>query len=109
MRIPVWIPLVFCTTGFAALLYQVVWQRVLYSTFGVNVEAVTTVVTAFLAGLGVGSLAGGRLARGTNHSYPPHSACARSGSGTAYSAGSQQTPVVTDHNMLAEWHPAVFE
>jgi predicted membrane-bound spermidine synthase len=66
VRIPVWIPLVFCTTGFAALLYQVVWQRVLYSTFGVNVEAVTTVVTAFLAGLGVGSLAGGRLARGTN-------------------------------------------
>ena len=46
MRIPVWIPLVFCTTGFAALLYQVVWQRVLYSTFGVNVEAVTTVVCA---------------------------------------------------------------
>ena len=67
MRIPVWIPLVFCTTGFGALLYQVVWQRVLYSTFGVNVEAVTTVVTAFLAGLGVGSLAGGRLARGTDH------------------------------------------
>jgi predicted membrane-bound spermidine synthase len=67
VRIPVWIPLVFCTTGFGALLYQVVWQRVLYSTFGVNVEAVTTVVTAFLAGLGVGSLAGGRLARGTDH------------------------------------------
>ena len=59
--------MVFCTTGFSALLYQVVWQRVLYSTFGVNVEAVTTVVTAFLAGLGVGSLAGGRLARGPNH------------------------------------------
>lgn len=66
-RIPVWIPLVFCTTGFAALLYQVIWQRVLYSTFGVNVEAVTTVVTAFLAGLGLGSLAGGQLAKGTNH------------------------------------------
>ena len=65
--IPAWVPLVFCATGFAALLYQVVWQRVLYSTFGVNVEAVTTVVTAFLAGLGVGSLAGGRLARGPNH------------------------------------------
>ena len=59
--------MVFCATGFAALLYQVVWQRVLYSTFGVNVEAVTTVVTAFLAGLGVGSLAGGQLAKGTNH------------------------------------------
>ena len=68
MRIPPWIPLVFCTTGFAALLYQVVWQRVLYSTFGVNVEAVTTVVTAFLAGLGLGSLVGGRLAKGPDRS-----------------------------------------
>jgi spermidine synthase len=66
MRISSWIPLVFCTTGFAALIYQVVWQRVLYSTFGVNVEAVTTVVTAFLAGLGLGSLAGGRMAKGSD-------------------------------------------
>ena len=49
------------------MLCQVVWQRVLYSTFGVNLEAVTTVVTAFLAGMGVGSLAGGRLASGANH------------------------------------------
>ncbi len=65
MRIPAWIPVVFCTTGFAALLYQVVWQRVLYSTFGVNVEAVTTVVAAFLGGLGLGSLVGGRLAKGS--------------------------------------------
>jgi spermidine synthase len=40
-----------------------VWQRVLYSTFGVNVEAVTTIVSAFLAGLGVGSVIGGRLAK----------------------------------------------
>jgi predicted membrane-bound spermidine synthase len=67
-RIPAWIPLVFCASGFAALLYQVVWQRVLYASFGVNIEAVTTVVTAFLAGLGVGSLIGGRLARGSDHS-----------------------------------------
>jgi spermidine synthase len=56
---------VFCTTGFAALVYQVVWQRVLYSTFGVNVEAVTTIVAAFLGGLGLGSLVGGRLANGS--------------------------------------------
>jgi predicted membrane-bound spermidine synthase len=67
VRIPSWIPIVFCTTGFAALLYQVVWQRVLYSTFGVNVEAVTTVVTAFLAGLGLGSLVGGRLAKSSDY------------------------------------------
>jgi spermidine synthase len=45
-----------------------VWQRVLYSTFGVNVEAVTTIVSAFLAGLGVGSVVGGRLAKSSPQS-----------------------------------------
>jgi predicted membrane-bound spermidine synthase len=64
-EVPVWVPIVFAASGFAALIYQVVWQRVLYAWFGVNVEAVTIVVSAFLAGLGAGSLAGGRLAVGT--------------------------------------------
>lgn len=53
---------VFFASGFAALLYQVVWQRALYAIFGINVEAVTVVVTAFLFGLGAGSLLGGILA-----------------------------------------------
>lgn len=60
---PAWVPVVFFASGFAALTYQVVWQRILYAAFGVNIEAVTVVVTAFLAGLGVGSLAGGLLAQ----------------------------------------------
>jgi spermidine synthase len=68
LRTPAWIPLVFCASGFAALLYQVVWQRVLYASFGVNIESVTTVVAAFLAGLGLGSLIGGRLATGSDQS-----------------------------------------
>jgi predicted membrane-bound spermidine synthase len=61
-----WIPLTFFASGFAALVYQVVWQRVLFASFGINVEAVTVVVTAFLAGLGIGSLLGGRVS--TRHS-----------------------------------------
>ncbi|MEO8576043.1 MAG: fused MFS/spermidine synthase [Gemmatimonadales bacterium] len=44
-------------------MYQVVWQRVLFTSFGINIEAVTIVVTAFLAGLGLGSIAGGRVSR----------------------------------------------
>jgi predicted membrane-bound spermidine synthase len=51
----------FLCSGFAALVYQVVWQRSLFAIFGVNVEAVTVVVTAFMLGLGLGSLAGGAL------------------------------------------------
>lgn len=62
-RIPVWITPAFLLSGFAALIYQVVWQRVLFANFGISVEAVTVVVTAFLVGLGVGSLAGGELSK----------------------------------------------
>lgn len=57
------LPVVFFLSGFAALLYQVVWQRALYTIIGINIESVTVVVTAFLLGLGLGSLAGGALSR----------------------------------------------
>ncbi|MCB9539712.1 MAG: fused MFS/spermidine synthase [Myxococcales bacterium] len=54
---------VFVASGFAALLYQVIWQRALFTIFGTNIESVTVVVTAFMVGLGFGSLAGGALSR----------------------------------------------
>lgn len=60
-RIEWWLAPAFFASGFAALIYQVVWQRVLFAGFGINIEAVTIVVSAFLAGLGIGSLVGGRL------------------------------------------------
>ena len=53
---------VFVLSGFAALVYQVAWQRALLAVYGVNMESVTVVVTAFMLGLGLGSLLGGRLA-----------------------------------------------
>jgi spermidine synthase len=53
----------FFFSGFPALVYQLVWQRALFRIFGVNVESVTVVVTAFMLGLGLGSLAGGALSR----------------------------------------------
>lgn len=52
----------FAATGFSALTLQVVWQRVLSLHAGIDLIAATTVVTAFLAGLGLGSLAGGAAA-----------------------------------------------
>lgn len=51
----------FFTSGCPALLYQIVWQRTLFTLFGVNIESVTIIVTVFMLGLGLGSLAGGRL------------------------------------------------
>lgn len=55
--------LLFFVSGCAALLYQVVWQRTLFSIYGINVEAVTMVVTVFMLGLGLGSLAGGAISK----------------------------------------------
>jgi predicted membrane-bound spermidine synthase len=54
---------VYFLSGFAALVYQVVWQRSLFALFGINSESVTVVVTAFMLGLGLGSLAGGVVSR----------------------------------------------
>lgn len=59
---------VFFLSGFAAFLYQVVWQRALYAIFGITIESVTVVVTAFLLGLGLGSLIGGVLSKSTRWS-----------------------------------------
>src|SRR5262245_2783568 len=53
----------FFLSGFPALIYQLTWQRALFRIFGVNIESVTIVVTAFMLGLGLGSLCGGSLSR----------------------------------------------
>ncbi|MGA3102094.1 MAG: hypothetical protein ABSD61_09560, partial [Terracidiphilus sp.] len=53
--------LLFFVSGFPALMYQIVWQRALFTIYGVNIESVTIIVTVFMLGLGLGSLAGGRL------------------------------------------------
>ena len=53
---------IFFLSGFAALLYQVVWQRLLVVFSGADVYSVTLIVAAFMAGLGIGNLAGGHVA-----------------------------------------------
>jgi spermidine synthase len=50
--------LFFCS-GMPALIYQIVWQRALFAIYGVNAESVAVVVSAFMLGLGLGSLVGG--------------------------------------------------
>lgn len=55
------VPALFFISGFAALIYQVVWQRVLFTTFGVNIESVTVIVSVFMFGLGIGALIGGQV------------------------------------------------
>jgi spermidine synthase len=52
----------FIASGAAGLIYQVVWSRELVLLFGNTSQAISTIVTAFLAGLGGGALAGAALA-----------------------------------------------
>lgn len=54
--------LVYFATGFAGLVLQVVWQRIISLHAGVDLVSSTTVVAAFMGGLGVGSLLGGLVA-----------------------------------------------
>jgi spermidine synthase len=61
LRLGVLAALLFLSGG-CALVYQIVWLRLLSLTFGVTVYAASTVLAAFMAGLCIGSLAAGRLA-----------------------------------------------
>jgi len=53
----------FFASGISAIIYQLVWQRDLFRLFGVNIESVTAVITAFMVGLGCGGLLGSWLSR----------------------------------------------
>lgn len=52
----------FFLSGFAALLYQVIWQRLLVFYTGSDTVSISLIVSAFMTGLGLGYLIGGRLA-----------------------------------------------
>lgn len=57
------VAVLFFFSGAAGLIYEIVWERLLEIYFGVTLTAITLIVSAYLAGLGLGSLIGGRLAR----------------------------------------------
>lgn len=63
--------IVFIISGVAALLYQLIWQRSLLMIYGSNSESVAMVVTAFMLGLGLGSLAGGEVSKRPNAPLVP--------------------------------------
>src|SRR5688572_2450809 len=59
----IWLPAALLFgSGFCALVYQVLWLRLLGLVFGVTVHAAGTVLTAFMGGLAIGSFVAGRLA-----------------------------------------------
>ena len=52
----------FIVSGFCGLLYQVVWLRLAFAAFGIITPVVSVVVSVFMLGLAVGSVAAGQAA-----------------------------------------------
>jgi spermidine synthase len=51
----------FFLSGFSSLVYQVVWTRLAFASFGIIAPVLSIVLSVFMLGLAVGSWAGGRL------------------------------------------------
>lgn len=58
----------FFLSGFAALIYQLCWNRALYAAVGVDMDSVTIIVSCFMLGIGIGGALGGWL----SDRYPVH-------------------------------------
>lgn len=67
--------LVFFLSGSAALVYQIVWQRVLTMYYGVGAVSVAVIVAVFMAGLGVGNVLGGWLSERTERRLALYVGC----------------------------------
>jgi spermidine synthase len=50
----------FFLSGFSSLVYQVVWTRLAFASFGIITPVLSVVLSVFMLGLAVGSWAGGR-------------------------------------------------
>src|SRR4029079_15271785 len=54
-------------SGMCALVYEVVWARAFTPVFGLTVYATTTVLCAFMTGLGIGSALAPRVVERSRH------------------------------------------
>src|SRR5207237_7114575 len=52
--------LLFFLSGFSGLVYQVVWTRMAFASFGIITPVLSVVISVFMAGLSVGAWAGGQ-------------------------------------------------
>jgi spermidine synthase/MFS family permease len=55
-----WIYLAFFVSGFCSLVYQVIWTRLAFASFGITTPVLSVVISVFMLGLSIGSWAGGR-------------------------------------------------
>ena len=52
--------LLFFISGFSSLVYQVVWTRLAFASFGIITPVLSVVISVFMLGLSLGTWAGGR-------------------------------------------------
>src|SRR5262245_65140591 len=52
--------LLFFLSGFCGLLYQVVWTRMAFASFGIITPVLSVVISVFMLGLSLGAWGGGR-------------------------------------------------
>ncbi len=57
----------FLLSGASSLVFQNIWSRDLHHVFGATSEAISTIVTMFMAGLGLGAFVAGRYADRIKH------------------------------------------
>ncbi|MCB9591561.1 MAG: fused MFS/spermidine synthase [Sandaracinaceae bacterium] len=59
--------LAFFLSGTSSLIFQTIWTRMLHHVFGATSLAISTVLTVFMAGLGLGAWLGGKYANRIKH------------------------------------------
>src|ERR1051325_10560759 len=52
----------FFISGFSSLVYQVIWTRLAFASFGIITPVLSVVISVFMLGLSLGSWLGGRFA-----------------------------------------------
>ncbi|MBI2819758.1 MAG: fused MFS/spermidine synthase [Acidobacteria bacterium] len=67
-----WYFVFFLVSGFCSLVYEVVWLRLAMAKFGVTTPMVSIVLSVFMAGLALGSWAGGVLVRRSERTGGAH-------------------------------------
>ena len=63
LALPLALGVCFFLSGAGSLVLEVVWTRLLRLVFGTTTLAISTILVAYMSGLGVGGFLGGRLAR----------------------------------------------
>ncbi len=64
-----WLMAAYACSGFAGLVYEIAWTRLLTLHLGHTTAAVSTVTAAFMGGLGIGGVLGGRVASGLSRRH----------------------------------------